>query len=52
MMGSGTTGVMAKLNERDFIGIEMSEEYFEISKKRMKIQEHKNIQIREGILGI
>ncbi len=52
MMGSGTTGAMAKLNERDFIGIEISEEYFELSKKRLRIQEHISIKAREGILGI
>lgn len=52
MMGSGTTGAMAKLNDRKFIGIEISEEYFELSKKRLKIQEHMDIKVREGILGI
>ena len=52
MMGSGTTGVMAKINGRDFIGIEISKEFFELSKKCLRIQEYKNIQIREGILGI
>jgi len=52
MMGSGTTGVMAKLNNRDFIGIEISKEYFEIAKKRLRIQEYRNIKVREDILGI
>ena len=36
MMGSGTTGKMAMLNNRDFIGIEMDEKYFEIAKKRIE----------------
>ena len=36
MMGSGTTGKMAKLNNRNFIGIEISEEYLEIAKKRIE----------------
>ena len=36
-MGSGTTGKMALLNNRKFIGIEKVEEYFEISKQRMLI---------------
>ena len=35
-MGSGTTGKMALLNNRKFIGIEKVEEYFEISTNRVK----------------
>jgi DNA modification methylase len=35
MMGSGTTGKMAKQLNRNFIGIEISPEYFEIAKKRI-----------------
>ena len=35
-MGSGTTGKMALLNNRNFIGIEKDEEYFEIAKKRIE----------------
>lgn len=34
-MGSGTTGKMAVLNNRKFIGIEKVKEYFEISEKRI-----------------
>jgi DNA modification methylase len=34
-MGSGTTGKMAKLNNRSFIGIELDEEYFNIAKDRI-----------------
>jgi len=34
-MGSGTTGKMAKLNNRRFIGIEKVPEYFEIAKQRI-----------------
>jgi len=34
-MGSGTTGKMAKLNNRDFIGIEKVEEYFKIAQERI-----------------
>lgn len=35
-MGSGTTGIAAKKLDRDFIGIEISTEYFEIAKKRIE----------------
>lgn len=35
-MGSGTTGKMAVLNNRRFIGIEKVDEYFDIAKKRIE----------------
>jgi site-specific DNA-methyltransferase (adenine-specific) len=35
MMGSGTTGKMAKILKRNFIGIEISPEYLEIAQKRI-----------------
>lgn len=34
-MGSGTTGVAAKMLSRNFIGIELDEEYFNIAKNRI-----------------
>ena len=34
-MGSGTTGKMAKLLNRNFIGIEIDKQYFEIAKERI-----------------
>jgi len=36
MMGSGTTGKIAVLNNRNFIGIEISEKYFAIAQRRIK----------------
>ena len=35
-MGSGTTGVACRNLGRDFIGIEMSKEYFNIAKERIE----------------
>lgn len=36
LMGSGTTGKMAKLLGRKFIGIELDEEYYQIATKRIE----------------
>jgi len=36
-MGSGSTGVACKNTNRDFIGIEMNEEYFKIAEQRIKL---------------
>ena len=42
-MGSGTTGKMAVLNNRQFIGIELDEGYFNIARKRIEeAQDEKN----------
>lgn len=35
-MGSGSTGVACKLSGRQFIGVELNEEYYEIAKKRIE----------------
>ena len=35
-MGSGTTGVACKNTNRDFIGIELNEKYFEIAQERIE----------------
>ena len=37
-MGSGTTGVAAKILNRDFIGFEIERKYFEIAEERIKTQ--------------
>ena len=37
MCGSGTTGKMALKHNRDFIGIDCSEEYVEIARQRLKL---------------
>ena len=41
-MGSGTTGIACKELGREFIGIEMSEEYIEIAKRRIGLKENDN----------
>ncbi len=45
-MGSGTTGVVAKQLNRNFIGIEIDDEYFKIAKNRIG-----NIQPRSNLSG-
>lgn len=35
-MGSGSTGVAAKQLNRNFIGMELNKEYFEIAKQRIE----------------
>ena len=34
-MGSGTVGVVARNNKRNYVGIDLNEEYIEIAKKRL-----------------
>lgn len=48
-MGSGTTGVVAKRLNRNFIGIEIDENYFEIAQKRIEstLTEHNLIEFIE-----
>jgi len=46
MMGSGTTGKMAVLNDRDFIGCEIAQEYFDIAERRIKqAQEARQLEL-------
>ena len=40
-MGSGTTGVVAKRYERNFIGIELDQNYYEMAKKRIEGEKEK-----------
>ncbi len=47
-MGSGTTGKMALLNRRNFIGIEIDDKYFEIAKQRISEARNKPEQITMG----
>lgn len=35
-MGSGSTGIVAIKNNRNFIGIELDEKYFNIAKERIE----------------
>lgn len=37
-MGSGTAGIMAVKNNREFIGIELDKQYFELAESRIKVQ--------------
>lgn len=48
-MGSGTTGVGARINNRNYVGIELNPEYIEIAEERIKhyedeIEEKKSIK--------
>ena len=43
-MGSGSTGVACVNTNRNFIGIELDEKYFNIAKERIK-QTNKNLNL-------
>ncbi len=47
-MGSGTTGVACVNTNRNFIGIELDDEYFEIAKRRISEARNKPEQITTG----
>jgi site-specific DNA-methyltransferase (adenine-specific) len=49
--GSGTTGKMALLNNRKFIGIEISDEYCEIARKRIVSHRNKNNDLLSVMSG-
>lgn len=42
-MGSGSTGVAAMLEDREFIGIELDDKYFEIAKTRIEEAKQQNV---------
>ena len=42
-MGSGTTGVACKMLNRNFIGIELDENYFKIAKQRIENTKNKGL---------
>ena len=42
-LGSGTTGIAALSNNRNFIGIELNKDYFDMSKKRIENLEKDNV---------
>ena len=43
-MGSGTTGLACKLLNREFIGIDFTEEYVEIAKERLEVTKEELIK--------
>jgi len=43
-MGSGTTGVACKNLNREFIGIELDKDYFDIAKNRIEVQAHEILE--------
>lgn len=43
-MGGGSTGIVAINNKRNFIGIELDDEYYEIAKNRIKEEQNESIQ--------
>ena len=53
-MGSGTTGVVAVLNDKNYIGFELNEEYAGLCKKRIDVAveevAHKSPNALEDVL--
>jgi len=47
-MGSGTTGVAAVQSGRDFIGVEMTEHYFDVAERRIKAAQDDGSQMALG----
>jgi len=49
--GSGTTGAVAKKLNRNFIGIEISKEYFDIATHRINVQENDELNFNVYLNG-
>lgn len=47
-MGSGAHGIVALENERNFIGIELDEHYFNIAKERINLANEGNLTHTES----
>lgn len=47
-MGSGSTGVACVNTNRNFIGIELTEQYFEIAKERIEKAKQKVDEVKHG----
>ena len=50
-LGSGTTGIAAKLLNRNFIGIEMSKEYMDIAEERLSVDRNTLIKYFKGVIN-
>jgi site-specific DNA-methyltransferase (adenine-specific) len=50
-MGSGSCGVSAKLTGRNFVGIEMNQEYFNVAKKRIDSAEEDSVSLNDRQLS-
>jgi len=48
-MGTGTTNYVADIMGRNSIGIEMDEEYFRFSKKRLRVKDEDNENFESGV---
>lgn len=46
-MGSGTTGAVSKQLNRNFIGIEISKEYFDIASKRIQEEREQELNFKQ-----
>lgn len=46
-MGSGSTGAAAIIENRNFIGVELDHDYFNIAKSRLELAENKELLYRE-----
>ncbi len=51
MCGSGTTCKVAMLNERSWIGVDISEEYVEIARRRIGLARQKNVEDKTSVVN-